>query len=568
MVVKEVGLWLYFVGNLYLQKGSCMKSRTMRYRGQKCCMVMLIMSQFLYVSSMERVAEYDPSGLLAYFKDFEIDPPAFLDGAQSYKDLNSDTIKPFVVGVGTSMSQTHQVENTVSDSFIRSALQSVVKKLPVKKAEAWLKSPDRIWYILRSLPEYSCENGHVTDPVKLDLVADSGKITAMLTDMAHHRVGSALTITHCPDCQAPVTERVKVVPVFTKSHQEAMLEQVRHLHIFDQFGYKMGLPGVRISLEAADVMVSGSTELSTRKLAEQALFINSFGNPLLFFHHYANPQTIPDLFEKPEHAMWFARYCVEVLKLSPQVTHVCPMSQPLGFAFRVVRGTLPPFKRDIDQEKYVQNIVNAQVVASQEIKKLNKDIQVLVSHQWKSMKPKHTSLADPRRAFEIGICKIADKMYNGKFIALIKPHMKHFNGIALSIYPALHFNLWAPEGDNIAGKIDFEAALEALVETSKAFEGKDIYVVETGCNTADNDTKRQFIDMTLYACRIARDKGIPVKGVYFWGITNDKDFYSEWNSAPGSTYFGPFDRLDVANPLGSINAAGQHLKYILSPSLL
>lgn len=549
-----------------------MKSPKIRNRVVTWFFTVIILTQSLYSSIGASDIAWDDSnlaGMEQVIQDIESSAfmPEYPKGYETFKWLNKKETDPFVVSVGTSMSQTHQSDNTVSDRSIRTALQSVMKKLPLKKAVAWLKSPDRLWYVLRSLPKFVCANGHIIDPAAFDPKKDSKKIDDMFEDIASNRLGNELKLHICPECLDAITqEQAKPVPVFTLAHEDAMIAQINHLHVSEQVGCGMGLPNVRLSLEAADVMVPNSTELSKRELEKQANFINKLGNPLLFFHHYSNPQQIPDLFEKPEHIDWFANYCVEVLKLSPQISHVCPISQPVGFAFRVGRGTLPPFARTIDQEKYLKNIVNAQVAVSKKIKEHNENIKVLVSHQWKSMKPMHGSMIDPRRGLETAICKIAHTMYNGKFVSLMKPHMKHFDGIALSIYPALRFNLWVAEGDNTGGKVDYEAALEAIVETSKAFPDKDIYVVETGCNTADDDTKRKFIDMTLYACKVAREMDIPVKGVYFWGITNDKDFYSEWNSAPGSTHFGPFDRLDTANPTGSINAAGKYLKSILSPS--
>ena len=167
-------------------------------------------------------------------------------------------------------------------------------------------------------------------------------------------------------------------------------------------------------------------------------------------------------------------------------------------------------------------------------------------------------------AYENGSQSWRPKTYNGTFVRLIKPFEKHFDGIALSIYPPIHFNLWNPEGSNCSGIIDAKSTLEAIVATSKAFPGKDIYITETGCNTPNPQTKKDFIDMTLYACKLARDKGIPVKGIYFWGHTNDPLFYSEWNSAPGTTHFAPFDTLETTNPTASINASGIHIKEIIS----
>jgi len=490
----------------------------------------------------------------------------FPAGKDTYVQLTSNPDNPFVMSVGTSMSQTHEAANTVHPESIRSELQKALNKLPLKKVEDWIKDKERRWFVLRSLPKYCCENNHEIDPEKLDPVKDTKVIDAMFTDMGHNRAARTLTISRCPKCEAKVnvTEILKPAPVFTVAHQQAMKAQLHALHVSSQEGYIKGhLPNFRLSLEAADVLKDGSDEIDNEKLIKQASFIRDIGNPLLFFHHYSNPLSRPHLFEHKEDISWFAKHCADVLRQSPHVTHVCPISQPVGFSFRVDRQTLPPFHSNIKQAQYLENITNAQVAAARAMKDVNPKVKVLMSHQWKSMQPMHTNRTDPRMLFELGICGIANKMYNGKFVELMTPHAKEFDGIALSIYPAIHFNLWAPDGDNCAGKVDYGATVEALIETSKAFPGKDIYIVEAGCNSADPETKRQFIDMMLHACQVARDLGIPVKGVYFWGENNDPDFYSEWNFARGTTHFAPYDKLDPNNPIGSINAAGIHMRDIL-----
>jgi hypothetical protein len=531
----------------------------------------LFLALFLFVSSTSFILgsfdpyAFDPFGFGVY-NTKKPEGPKFPSGKESYTSLNSDSACPFAMSVGTSMSQTHETENTVHPESILFEIQNVVKKLSLEKAMAWLKDKERRWFILRSLPKYTCENGEVIDPEQLDPIADAHAINKILESLAHRRHYKDFSLLEkCPQGEGKILKiDKKSPPKFDDAHKQAMISQLQALHVNNQSAcLKGGLSNFRLSLEASDVLKEQSDQIDPKKLEMQADFINKIGNPLLFFHHYANPVSKPHLFEDKKDSKWFADYCAQVLKLSPQVTHVCPISQPVGFSFRVKRETLPPFHTNIDQAKYLENITDAQVQAARAMKAVSPNVKVLVSHQWKSMKPLHTSMADPRRALELGICKIANKMYNGKFVELIAPHSKEFDGIALSVYPAIRFNLWAPDGDNCAGKIDYEASLEAIVETSKAFPGKDIYVVEAGCNTKDPETKRQFIDMMLHACKVARDQGIVVKGLYLWGQNNDKDFYSEWNFARGTTDFAPFDRLDPENPTGSINAGGVHIQHIL-----
>lgn len=492
--------------------------------------------------------------------------PKFPSGKQTYQELNQDPGNPFVISFGTSMSQTQCTsQNTVNPDYITSRLQEVAQKQ--SNPNEWLKHSGRIWYVLKSLPSVTCSHcNKTTIPEKLDLINDVKTIEYIIKNVSKNKSAITLTMTKCPSCKKSkgLTKTSKNIPIFTKAHKLAMAEQCNSLNLNSQPGCR-SLPAYRISLEACDVLKDGSTEIDPIKLQDQANFMAGFnGNIVAFAHHYSNPQAIPNLFEESHHIPWFANYCAQLVKTCPQITHICPISQPTAFGYRVARNNdLPPFSCKISLEELFANITQAQVQASVEIKKINPNIKVLVSHQWKPMKTAHKA-GDPRQLLEKFVCKIAHKMYNGTFVRLIKPFEKHFDGIALSIYPPIHFNLWTPQGSNCSGIIDAKSTLEAIIATSKAFPGKDIYITETGCNTPNAQTKKDFIDMTLYVCKLARDKGIPVKGIYFWGHTNDPLFYSEWNSAPGTTHFAPFDRLETTNPTASINASGIHIKDILS----
>lgn len=488
------------------------------------------------------------------------------NGKEIFQNLNRDPNNPFALSIGTSISQTKRLENTVNPKFIREKLQSLMQKIPEAKSADWLKNKDRYWFVLDSLPTYFCKRGDFIDPVAIGKDKHSVQTQNLFENLAANRLSSKLNLTKCPYCDSDIVkEDVIADPVFTKKHESAMLKQLQYLGVDNQ---SSNLPNYRISLEAADVLQPGTDIIDQKKLEEQSKFISNLGNPMLFMHHYSNPLSKENLFEKSEDVGWFSNYCKSIIEKSSNVTHVCPISQPIAFSFRPRRQGLPPFESNVSQDKFLENITNAQIRAAKEMKAVRKskggpDLNVLLSHQWKLMKPKHTSLTDPRNYLERLVASIAHKMYNQKFVDLVTPHLKEFDGIALSLYPPVYFNNIAPEADNCSGIIDEAAALETIQEVHKAFPKKDIYIVETGCNSNDPQTKIDFIDMTLNVCKVAREQGIPVKGVYFWGQTNDPEFYSEWNAAPGSTHFGPFDKLDTVNPEASINAAGKHIKEIL-----
>lgn len=483
--------------------------------------------------------------------------------AQSYAKLNENTANPFVVSIGTSRSQTGDSESTAHPDYIRQQLQTLAKKND--NPRNYLSHPDRIGYVLKVLPVISCSHCHQqTNPAKL---TEQTLIDGLLDNVAENKDANKLTITKCPHCHnTSIVEQPRKQNILTPAHQQAMIDQLTCLGVKNQPACAtQGLPSYRISLEACDVLAQNSCKVDPKKLQDQAHFLQKLGNgnSIIFAHHYANPQSKPNLFENKEDAEWFANYCAQLIAASPQITHACPISQPVAFCHRVTRGTLPPFTCSVSKDEYLENITQAQVLACKKMKAVNPNLKVLISHQHKPFKPMHGYL-DPRTALEWLVCKIADRMYNGDFIKMLTPHQEHFDGIALSIYSAVQFNLWAPVGSNCGANFSLDNAVECIMHMHNAFPNKEIWIVETGCNSTDPETKKAFIDMTLHACVIAREQGANVKGVYFWGQTNDPEYYSEWNMVPGSTNFGPFDKLDTTNPSGSINPAGLYLQEILN----
>lgn len=488
----------------------------------------------------------------------------FPSAIDTYAELNQ--AEPFVLSCGISISQTGDHDNTANPLFLKKRLQELMAQEIVlgKDPRTFLRHKDHIGYVLRALQPVTCQKCHKSiDSIKLNTTTDKELISKLLDEA----VQSKLTLKTCPYCTGQLIEQPRPNIKFTPAHRQAMMAQINHLGVKSQAACtKHKLPTYRISLELTDALSPNSLNFDAEKLDEQAQFITALDNPLLFFHHYTNPTKAPFMFENEEDEQLLVTFCEEMIKRCPQITHVCPISQPLGFFSRVTRGSLPPFEcssKNIDQNKYLQNIIHAQVAAGKAMKAINPNIKILVSHQWKPMHPLHGMLS-PWYALESMCSWMANYLYNGRFVRMMQPHQDTFDGIALSIYPALTFDKITPVGENTAATFSADDALEAIMSMHKAFPTKDIYIVETGCNSDDAQTKKDFIDMTLHVCKIARSKGVKIPVVYLWGQTNDEDYYMEWNKLPGSTYFGPFDKLNPTNPCDSINAAGRYVKEILS----
>lgn len=502
-------------------------------------------------------------------------PPA----QASYKILSKDN--DFTMGPGIAMSQTNYntAHNIINPNYMSALLQqeAQTKKDPYK----WLE--ERKWYALTSLPKIEClsckqkinfhNSNQLTEQTEKNLLEDitnNIKSTTKKTiEPAAHN--SELTVTKCPYCQS---SEIKLTPQtykqFTRKEQQAMTAQLKDLGCFKQLEKSPHLPTCRLSINIADILQDNSDQIDEKKLQEQIKFIKSLHNPLLFIHHYANPTCKPHLFTQKSDIQWFVHMCERIIEQLPEITHVCPISQPVAFGIKSQKQ-LPPFYCPIKPQRYLQNIAYAHASAAKAIRKvaaLQKDrkypIKILLSHQWKPMKRRH-SIFSWKYSIEQLAVSLAHRLYNVKFVSLFKHYRRHFDGLALSIYPALFFDLWKSQGDNSSGKLDADGALEAIYKMHKVFPKKEMYIVEAGCNTIDPARKIAFINMMLYICLQANQTiKQPIKTCFFWSLTNDIDFYREWNYPPGSTNFGFYDKLSIKKPTNSINRSGKHLKKILS----
>lgn len=518
--------------------------------------------------AQEEKQQQDQHELQAYAK---VTQRPFPSAKTTYRKLNQDSQDPFACSVGAALSQTHVTNNTMHPDNLKHSLLVGARKAaehkgwishnPEDLAYQWLK--ERQWYAMRALNPIHCnECDKTTDPSKIrkdnELFID-----LILEDLASNYHARELNIRKCPHCASHKVQQLpKINSEFSDEHRAAMSAQVKHLGALEQVGVQSGQrPTYRLSLEMADSLDEYG-HLDESKIVAEATWLQDFGNPMLFMHHYA--KVFAHQFERSANIAEFANYCALVVKHNPHVTHVCPISQPIAFVNRTARQKdLPPFDCTISKSQLTDNVATAQLQACKAMKAVNPHIKTMVSHQFKDFRPYHSS-THPLYYLEKGICKIADMLYNQGFINTFKKQEKYFDALALSLYPTLYFNKITPMADcNCSGQIDPQAALKSIIEMHKAFPTKEIYIVETGCNTPDPKTKKEFIDMTLHVCSIARELGIPVKGCYFWTQTNDPEYYLEWNSDPGSTHFGFFDRLDPQNPNGSINESGRYLKEIL-----
>jgi len=147
-------------------------------------------------------------------------------GKTTYKRLNLDRKKPFVVSFGTSISQTDfNLPNTVNPKWIAQQLHSLTKK-QVKQFE-WLKEPNRIWYLLRSLPNISCssclKNLNTND---LDPLTDEKIIDSLIKNLIENINETQFIITMCPYCLSKdIKTTQKSYPHFTNDHKKCCLNK-------------------------------------------------------------------------------------------------------------------------------------------------------------------------------------------------------------------------------------------------------------------------------------------------------------------------------------------------------
>lgn len=488
--------------------------------------------------------------------------PSLDSAASTYQAINKK--RPFAISFGTGMSQTHTSEqNTLSPEY----LNPLMYELATQQADAtsWLSKNEHRWFALKSLHNYYC-NTCQKNIIPLDLSEEAQQ--KILATCCNKKNGT-LCLATCPFCNTDqLTEQNYPKAVFSDQHQQAFLAQIDHTNVSKQpacTDYR--LPNYRLSIELADILDQKTAEIDQQKLRELNQFIVQIGNPFVFCHHYANPTCKSTLFQSPDDAEWFAQQTYQVACNMPSVTHICPISQPTGYAFHVGRnGTLPPFFSRISPQEMMKNMMMAHKRAYELIKEKDPTKKVYICHQYKLFKPMHSAW-HPLYALELLATKIADTMYNRLFIDSFKKIEDYADGIALSLYPPLRFNGFTPVGDNTSGNIDEQAAYETIMEMHKAFPNKPITITETGCNTNDVEKKEAFIAMLLRVCKKAIDEGVLIDGIYFWTHTNDPVFYTEWGKKPGSTHFGLFDDLNPAAPTVSMNASGHMIKTIIDESL-
>lgn len=486
-------------------------------------------------------------------------PPA----AQTLDSMNQE--KEFALGWGTAFSQANPASNnTMHPEFMLYILQK--QAFSQKDPRAWLGSADRIWYILNALPTISCASCNLHfEPQECDLVKDKKIISAIIDDIASHPHASALTISKCPKCHSK-KDTITLTPIETAKfgpiQEEQMIQQIDIGGFRQQKGCVSGkLPIYRLSIELADLLQDNNPRaLDCAKLQAQAQWLQQLGNTFIFLFHYTLPINYLDLFETQDGIEFFANYAQEFVKANPQTTHICPISQPIAYSFRVKRQqNLPPFDSKLSQPELFKNLIKAHVLTYKKIKAVNPNVKVFFCHQYKPMVPYH-SKTDPRYLLEKLVCSIADKMYNQQLINELKKYPDCFDGLALSVYPPVYFNGWTPMGDNCNGAIDEKNSLESIMAMHRAFPDKEIIVTETGCNNQDSYHQNRYVDMMLSVCHQARQLGADVNGCFLWAPTRDKKYYREWNTKAGSSCFGMFDSMDP----NSINASGRYIQEIMN----
>jgi hypothetical protein len=492
---------------------------------------------------------------------------------QHFQELNQEA--PFVVSFGVAKSQIHDSNNTINPIFVAEQLQKMAQK--AKDAYKFLMHPEHIGYLLCALSIYKCTNcNKVIDPRTLNPKNELAQpqIEKIVKELCNNLHEKTLTLKTCPLCETGLLEKLSPEFMkFTEEHKQAMRAQIDWLGVTNQLACtKFKFPNYRFDVELSD-MCDQEGNIDQEKLNIEAKFVKELSNPFLFAHHYTNPLCKPDLFENQETVHWFVNTVAQVVDRMDNITHFCPISQPTAFANRIYRATLPPFEpcdKTVNLNTYLENITAAQKLVCQKIKsnriaKGLAPLKVFMSHQWKIFRPQH-SFTSPWYLLEKLICNIANSKYNGAFVKMFSECRDLFDGIALSVYPCVKFNGWIPNGDNCAGAYSEEDAFDTIMAVHTQFPEKEIFIVETGCNTNDPEIKEGFIDMTLRVCKRARAMGAKISGVYFWGHANGSS-YREWNIVPtpeNKPCFGPFETLDPKiQPQLAANPAGLCLKRLL-----
>lgn len=210
---------------------------------------------------------------------------------------------------------------------------------------------------------------------------------------------------------------------------------------------------------------------------------------------------------------YFTRYCARAAKeFASEVTFWMTENEPAPLAAQAyLYGFWPPQKRNIVSVVCAYfNLIRAHKKAYEEMKKINPNFKI--------------GLAESLEWWEPGILRLPVHYFrNFFFMERIK---KHLDFIGINYYERMR--LWGPQREPLSdvGWEIYPEGLNHFLEIIWQKFRKPIFITENGLADARDAKRAEFIRSHIFAMNAARQRGVDVRGYFYWSLLDN----FEWDS--------------------------------------
>lgn len=291
--------------------------------------------------------------------------------------------------------------------------------------------------------------------------------------------------------------------------------------------------------------------------------------PLVTLHHFSNPCWLAQrgAWETEAVVPLFERFVARVVQeLGDLCDFWVTINEPFVYTFSGYNdGNWPPGKRDFRLAfRVLANMVRGHAAAYYTIHRLQPDAQVGVAHHFRRFLP-----ANPQSPLDRWAANLRDFLTNRLFLLALVDGKLRFpmsvggrvpeaagtqDFIGLNCYFAEKSKFliakpdklftgslvtqWPPEVPPFAGIVDPSSIYFFITELARY--GKPIYITENGIFDLGGDMQARYLVSHLLQVKRAIADGAPVKGYFYWTLTDNFEWAEGYNAR-----FGLF-RMDIS----------------------
>ena len=273
--------------------------------------------------------------------------------------------------------------------------------------------------------------------------------------------------------------------------------------------------------------------------------------PMVTLHHFTNPLWFEKMgaFEKEENIHYFVEYSkVVYAALCGDVDLFCTINEPTVVSFEgYVHGEFPPNRTNpFLAARVLKNLLKAHCETYRELKSIDSRPQVGIVHQVVNMLPyrKWNPIDIAAASFTTrGLHGAAmDFFETGKFDhwgqRFEEKDIHSLNDfIGVNCYARPLYSVFTPttsthysheEMTLMPLREDPAAIYVAIMEVFEKTQ-KPIYVTEVGISTGDEVQLHRYMERALYAIYQAQQKGVDLRGIYWWSLFNNWEWNRTWD---------------------------------------